>query len=263
MRIVRDADLEREFLDSIKERLSEPREGIHRSDLFPCVRRGKAARVLDLSLPDEEALWFTSGRTVHAFILGPRFRPVEQPIDKHGVLDTPDGWTDSLPNEVKTTRVSPSSFPDVADQPLNIYRGALADYLDQLRDHCLWAGTPSGVLTILFHLGELRRFHCPQCPKIRRLDKRTGRLRSAGQPLDKKHRCPRCGWQAERISFRVYRVNFTDSDFEGRWAEVLRRKAMWESSDDPMAMEPTPNWRCATCIPGKASGCEHYGVEYR
>jgi hypothetical protein len=255
MRLARNLDLETAFMDGIREAMSEPREGLHRSSLFPCARAGKAREVLNMKLDDDEVLFFAQGRAVHAFVVGHRFVPLERPLTLDGVIDTPDGWTSltetvnvngkPVPVEFKSTRLSSRDFPDKVNQPLPRYKGALGDYLWQLLDHCLFAGTETGVLAVLFFMGDYgaKRKWCPKCKA------RVSFME-----------CKACGWKGRRIDFRAYDVTFDEaSELAPRRPEVLLRRDQYLSTDDPMAVPPTPCWQCESCKPGKAIKCPWFG----
>jgi len=248
MKLARNAELETVFVNSIREAMELPRTGLHRSSLFPCARKGKAIQVLKIKLREDEALFYAQGRSVHAFVIGDRFQPVEESLEKDGILDTPDGWTvvdgQRVPVEFKATRLSSRDFLDKVHQSLSSYRGAVADYLWQLLDHCLFAGTETGVLAVLFFMGDYgaKRKWCPDC---------KARV-TWGQ-------CKGCGWEGKRTELRTYTVTFDKRDFGQRWQEFETRRDLYLGTDDPLMVPPTPNWMCATCRPGEAIRCQWFG----
>lgn len=249
-------------MDSIREAMAEPREGLHRSSLFPCARKGKALDYLRPELTDEEALFYAQGRAIHDFVVGERFRPLETALTmtfrnndasvRVTALDTPDGWAtladgQRVPAEFKATRLSSARFPDRQEQTLGQYRGALGEYLRQLFDHCLWAGSKLGVLSILFFMGDygFQRSKCPQChSKV-----------SDGV-------CESCPWEAKRTEMRTYRVDFSDEPFKDRERRVAAQVSEYVAAEQPLDVDPTPCWQCKTCRIGKTIGCEHAGRTY-
>lgn len=253
MKLQRDRDLESVFVGAIREAMSEPRDGVHRSSLFPCARRGKAVQVLKLALEEDEALFFAQGRAVHSFVVGHRFQPVEESLQRDGILDTPDGWSDvagrRVPVEFKSTRLSSRDFPDqVGGQELAGYKGAVKEYLWQLLDHCLFAGVDTGVLAILFFMGDYgaKRKWCPKCKE------RVSWME-----------CKACGWKGKRTELRVYAVKFGLPELKARWPEFQKRKKAYVATDDPLQVPASPCWQCQNCKPGKAAGCEYYGKEFK